>query len=53
MHQSKNLLQSSELNIFAGSDGQKGEESTYVDFRPQVVQHRVLKLSFPVMYKVR
>lgn len=44
MHQSKSHLQSSELNIFADSDGQKGEESTYVDFRPQVVQHKVLEI---------
>lgn len=44
MHQSKKHLQSSELNIFADSDGQKGEEGTYVDFRPQVVQHRVLEI---------
>lgn len=51
MLQSKNCLQSPELNIFGDSDGQKGEESTYVDFRPQVVQHRVLEIVSP--YKVR
>lgn len=44
MHHSKNCLQNSELNIFADSDGQKGEESTYVDFKPQLVQHRVLEI---------
>lgn len=51
MRQSKNCLQSSELNVFADSDGQKGEESTYADFRPQVVWHRVLEIVSP--YKVR
>lgn len=36
MHQLKNDLKSSEYKIFADSDAQKEEESTYVDFRSQV-----------------